>query len=97
MKNYTAEDQLARLVDYGYYVETSGAKKATIAGREVDYAYFVFDPSVEIDAEEGTMMYGSLCFYIDTIKDSCVLMMIDSPKGLAENAVSYTHLRAHET
>ena len=88
VKNYTAEDQLARLVDYGYYVETSGAKKATVAGREVDYAYFVFDPSVELDAEEGTMMYGSLCFYIDTIKDSCVLMMIDSPKGLAENVPS---------
>lgn len=78
--NYTAEAQLERLIDYGYFAETSGVKTATVAGQDVSYAYFIFDVGEEGD-EEGAVTYASLCFYIDSVKDSCVLMMLNSPEG----------------
>lgn len=79
--NYTAEAQLERLIDYGYFAQTGGAKQATIDGKDVSYAYFVFDVSMEEGAAEDSNAYASLCMYIDSVKDSCVLMMIDSPRS----------------
>lgn len=86
--NYTAEAQLDRLIDYGYFAQTGGAKQAVIDGRDVRYAYFVFDVSTEENAEEGTVAYANLCLYIDSVKDSCVLMMLDSPRVAMEDVTS---------
>lgn len=94
VRNITAEEQINTVL--GYYENKSEAKQATIAGHDVHYGYITFETTpvtydddgnvVEVAEEEKTGNSG-LCMYIDSIKDSCVLVMFYGKEGpLAEVA-----------
>lgn len=92
--NYSAEAQLKRLIDYGYFAEEEGIQTGSIAGKDVVYDYLVFDVSADKGAEEGTVLYASLVMYMDSDKDSCVLMMLNSAEGAREELPASAELIA---
>lgn len=74
--NKTAAAQVETLVGYGYTASPSGT--VTIGGKEAQYAYSVFDTSEEGTADADKTGYASLCVYVDSVKDSCVLVLLNT-------------------
>lgn len=56
---------------------TSDIVKATIAGHDVTYVRFVYNQDPDADGVV-TEAYASLCMCIDTTKDACVLVVLNS-------------------
>ncbi len=59
---------------------TSEVMTAQIAGFDTRYVYFVFDGDPN-EMGETTEAYASLCLCIDTQKDACVLVILNSYMG----------------
>ena len=81
--NKTAAEMMETVLGYGYYESAGEAHTATIGGHDVHYAYFVYGDSTtatdtdldgEVEAVDG---YPSLCMYIDSVENSCVLVLLN--------------------
>lgn len=101
VKNTAAAEQLAAVMSY--YPDNSGAKQATIAGHDVHYAYISQDTTMNQLDEEGNPIEipeeervgaSMLVFYEDTVKDSCVLVMLQTNEGPKADIVSEEDLMA---
>lgn len=84
-----AEQQVASAMYF--FPENSGAKQAEIAGYDVHYVYLTtanaqYDEQgnvIEIPEEEQTGS-SALAMYINSVQDSCVLMMIQTAEDIAK-------------
>lgn len=81
--NKTAAEMLETVLGYGYYVSAGENTTANIGGYDAHYAYFVYGDSTtatdtDLDGESDYVDgYPSLCMYIDSVEDSCVLIMFN--------------------
>lgn len=95
VRNVTAEGQLNSIL--AYYPENTGAKQATIAGHDVHYAYIITDTTVDQTDEAGNVLptpeeektgASFLCMYVDSVQDSCVLVMLNTAEALKSEVVT---------
>ena len=83
VSNTSAADMLNTVLGYSYHESAGEATNATIGGHDVHYAYVVYgDSATATDTDlDGTVEaidgYPSLCMYIDSVQDSCVLVLIN--------------------
>ena len=70
-----AADMVASMT--GMANQSSEIMQATIAGHDATYVYFLYDHD-QPETEAVTEAYASLCMCIDTSKDACVLVMLNS-------------------
>lgn len=81
--NKTAAEMLETVMGYAYFESAGEVTTATIAGHDVQYAYFVYGDTqtatdTDLDGEtEYVNGYPSLCIYIDSVQDSCVLALLN--------------------
>lgn len=73
--NMTGAEYIPTLLAYQMHLQSGEPAQATIAGKEANYIYLVFD---EGDTDGEGMAYSCLCIYMDTDKDACVSAMISS-------------------
>lgn len=96
--NKTAAEMMETVLGYGYYESASEGMEATIGGHDVHYAYFVYGDSTtatdtDLDGEaEAVDGYPSLCMYIDSVEDSCVLVLLNGQTTALENVASIDEL-----
>lgn len=95
VKGVDAQTQLNTILTY--YTENGGAKQATIAGHDAHYAYIVMDTTVDQTDEEGNVIETAeedklgasfMVAYVDTVQDSCVLVMLNTAEGPKANVVT---------
>lgn len=77
--NKTAEKHMSDILSTLSASNVSGeVVRETIGGFDTHYSYFVYDQ----DADESGVVaeaYGSLCLCIDTTRDACVLVILNTP------------------
>ncbi len=97
VKDVSAAEQLDKVLDYGMYQESSGPLSGTLGGHEASYAYFLYS-TTENAPEDASLEelegYAGLCVYIDTVQDSCVLVMLNSATASLADAPSQETLLA---
>jgi len=77
VKNRTAADMLEAIALTFNYEEQTENKQATIGGHDVHYFY-----SKGLQNEENPDIYAAnITAYVDTIKDSCILVSLSSEDG----------------
>jgi len=79
VKNKSAKEQMEALMGYTFHKESSEAVTANIGGHDVTYAYFVYDNSTEESDPENPPSYSSITCYVDTVQNSSVLLLVNSP------------------
>lgn len=104
--NKTAAEMMETVTGYGYFYDSGEVKSANIAGHDVQYCYFVYGDSetaatsTDADGNQVTEYvngYGSLTMYIDSVEDSCVLLLLNGyVTDLAEVATEEELLAAAE-
>ena len=89
---YTAADQLTRVLDYGFFKDASEAIAGTLGGHEVQYAYMLCPTDTDEESAEKPDTerngYASVCIYVDSVQDSCVLVMLNSATATLAEAPS---------
>ena len=92
VKGYTAADQIARVLDYGFFKDASGAIAGTLGGHEVQYVYMLCPNDADEESAEKPdterIGYASVCVYADSVQDSCVLVMLNSATATLAEAPS---------
>ena len=86
IKESTASEMLEKVLGYNLAASTTGSKTATIDGKEVIYAYNLYDTTENADPEakipdEQKTGYSNIIAYMDTCRGCCLLVNISSTSG----------------
>ena len=98
--NTGAAEMLSTVMGYGYYQEAGESTQATIGGHDVHYAYFVYGDSntatdTDLDGEyEYFDGYPSLCMYVDSVADSCVLVLLNGRTAALDSVATEADMLA---
>lgn len=80
VKEKTGAEMAETVINSGMYLSTSEKRTAEIAGHPVTYLYAQGNPS----ADDSSVYYAVLIMYVDTVKDSSVLINCTSQRGALE-------------
>lgn len=83
VKNVSGAAQMEKVLGYNMTHSHTEPVTLEIDGKNVIYSYFVYDttekedPEAEIP-EEDLIGYSNITMYVDTVKDSCILISVSS-------------------
>ena len=78
VRNQSAQEQMDALMAYAFHKENSEPVTANVGGHDTVYAYFVYN-NMDENGEETSEYYASITAYVNTVQDSCVLVLLNTP------------------